>query len=163
MGRRNEVKLASRHKNRPEGPPTRNRLVYNIQIYILLIIYIQNNIYTNTSDPTRSRESLRGKTHLFDTKSWLVIIGNTDSASLLPYYIIISIINIFVIVMNISIQLKNKRHNSLVYFHGPNSQEQSLRYISIIIIISSIICSIISISSSMMIVIITIKILMIFI
>ena len=68
-------------------------------------MYIQNNIYTNTSDPTRSRESLRGKTHLFDTKSWLVIIDNTDSASLLlPYYIIISIINIFVIVMNISIQ-----------------------------------------------------------
>ena len=61
-------------------------------------MYIQNNIYTNTSDPTRSRESLRGKTHLFDTKSWLVIIDNTDSASLLlPCYIIISIINIFVI------------------------------------------------------------------
>ena len=57
--------------------------------------------------------------------------------------------------------LKNKRHNSLVYFHGPNSQEQSLRYISIII---SIIVSItIIIISSMMIVIIIIKILMIFI
>ena len=152
-GRRDEVKQASSHKNRPEGPPTRNRLVYDIQIYILLIIY--NNIYQyfrpNEIKGKLARENSLVRHEVlvsYHREYWFsIIFAILHHHQHHQHYQHICHCDEH---QHSVSMLKNKRHNSLVYFHGPNSQEQSLRYISIII-------------SSMMIVIIIIKIPMIFI